>query len=119
MSLIETERLLADMVGSILKTRGVAFAPVCHFFGYQGRCSMPTAFDCSLASTYGATAGALIAAGLTGYMTTARGLTSSADRWRVGGIPLTAMMKVKGTSLYGRNKALVPSADVDLHGKAY
>jgi 6-phosphofructokinase len=49
---IETEKLLAHLVGKELKRRKekkeykAAFAPICHFFGYQGRCAFPSLFDC-------------------------------------------------------------------------
>jgi 6-phosphofructokinase 1 len=36
------------------------FAPVTHFFGYQGRSGHPSKFDCSLGSTMGFTAAVLI-----------------------------------------------------------
>jgi 6-phosphofructokinase len=125
LSLIETERLLADLVSSELKERKKlgtfksAFSPVCHFFGYQGRCSFPSDFDCSLGSTYGATSIALIRAGLTGYITTARGLSGDVSQWRLGGIPITSLTQLKAKSQYGRNKAIVPSSDVNLYSKAY
>lgn len=124
-SLIETERLLADEVGKELtkrKRQGTykgGYAPVCHFFGYQGRSSIPSVFDCSLAATYGCTAAALIASGFTGYMTTARGLTGQISEWKVGAIPFTALMKTKARSAYGINAAVVPSYEVDLSAKAY
>ena len=66
LSQIETERLLAHMVGERLakrKKEGTfkgAYAPVTHFFGYQGRSSFPSLFDCSLGSSYGFAAGALV-----------------------------------------------------------
>ena len=124
LSLLETERLLAEMVAQELKARRsqgikVPFSPVCHFFGYQGRSSMPTLFDCSLAATYGSTAAVVICAGLTGYMTTARGLVGPVSKWKVGAIPLTGVMKVKGRSQYGRNIPMVTSAEVDLTAKAF
>ena len=125
LSLLETERLLADLVADEMKRRkneGTftgAFSPVCHFFGYQARCSYPSNLDCSLGTTYGAIAVALIAGGVTGYMPTARGLTGQASKWRVGAIPLTAIMRVKGRSQYGRNKAVVPSSEVDLRSPAF
>jgi 6-phosphofructokinase 1 len=122
---IETERFLADEVGKELarrKRQGTysgSFAPVCHFFGYQGRSSTPSLFDCSLATTYGCTAAALIAEGFTGYMTTARGLTGEITNWKVGAIPLTAMMKTKVRSTYGLNFPVVHSAEVNLSAPAY
>ena len=125
LSLIETERLLSDLVGKELKERKkdgrykASFAPVCHFFGYQGRCSFPSIFDCSLGSSYGATAVALVRGGVTGYMTTARGLTGAVSTWRLGGLPISSIMKLKAKSQYGRNRVVLPSADVDLYSKAF
>lgn len=58
-SMVETELLLSQMVGKELEKRKKAgkfngkFASVCHFFGYQGRSSMPSQFDAKLAFTYG------------------------------------------------------------------
>ena len=125
LSLVETERLLAEGVAKELKARKAAgtfkasFSPITHFFGYQGRCSFPSMFDCSLGTTYGLAAAALISGGVTGYMTTARGLVGEVSHWKVGGIPLTSMMNVKAKSIYGRNKAIVPSFEVDLNAKAF
>jgi len=86
LSQIETERLLAHLVGEELKKRKAekkytgGFSPVTHFFGYQGRSGFPSKFDCNLANTYGYAAGTLIQHGLTGYCVTARGLTGKSIR---------------------------------------
>lgn len=52
---VATEELLADMVASELRRREKAgqctrfnFVPLCFYFGYQGRSSLPSTFDCSL-----------------------------------------------------------------------
>ena len=83
------------------------FSPICHFFGYQGRSCTPTHFDCQLASTYGFTAGVLIESGLTGYVTTVRGLTSGVNEWHMGGVPLIGMVEVKSKSAFGLNMSIV------------
>jgi len=95
--------LLAYLVGQELKDRkkkgeyNASFAPITHFFGYQGRCATPSLFDCTLGNTYGYLAGTLIEAGLTGYCTTARRVTASnIDEWQLGAIPLVNLIKVKG-----------------------
>ena len=68
---VGTEKLIAHLCEEELAKRkkagkyNGAFAPVTHFFGYQGRSAHPSHFDCSLASTMGYTAGVLIEAGLT------------------------------------------------------
>lgn len=63
LSQIETERLLAHLVGIEMKKRKDkkaykgSFSPITHYFGYQGRCSMPSIFDCNLAHNFGFIAG--------------------------------------------------------------
>ena len=53
LSRIETEKLLAELVGVILKQKKMSgdysgsFHYLNHFFGYEGRCGTPTEFDCS------------------------------------------------------------------------
>jgi 6-phosphofructokinase len=75
-SQLETEKLIAYYVEQELSRRKKAgnykgsFAPVTHYFGYQGRCSHPSIFDCELASTYGFGAGVLIENGLTAMCVT-------------------------------------------------
>jgi len=81
LSQIETERLISYLVGEELAKRKKAgtytgsFAPVTHFFGYQGRSAHPSHFDCSLGSTCGYAAARLIAAGVTGMCVSVKGIT--------------------------------------------
>lgn len=122
---IETEKFIAYLVDEQLKKRKKAgkykgaFAPVTHYFGYQGRCSHPTAFDCSLGSSYGFTAGVLIENGLTGYCVTAHQITAPAKKWRVGGVPLLSLLRSQPKSGFKRSDLVVPSDEVDLSGEAY
>lgn len=88
LSRLETERLLAELVSAELKKRKDidktykgSFAAITTFFGYQGRSSFPSLFDCSLASTYGFIAAMLINKGITGYVPTARGVTGPVTDW--------------------------------------
>lgn len=122
---LETERLLQELVAQELKKRKAAgsykgsFAPIPHFFGYQGRSCFPTLFDCSLASTYGFLATCLIDQGMTGYMPTARGLSGPVSEWRLGALPFISLMTVKGKSQYGARKPVVESYEVDVNSKAF
>ncbi len=124
-SKIETEKLISYFVEQELKKRkaagtyGGAFAPVTHYFGYQGRCSLPSHFDCSLGSTYGFAAGALIDHGLTGMAVTATQLTGHPNAWRVGGAPLLAMVTSRPKEGYLRQHLAVQSEDVDLHSEVF
>ena len=56
LSQINTERLLAELVGEELAKRRAAgryagkYAAICSSFGYQARCSLPSNFDCAFGS---------------------------------------------------------------------
>jgi hypothetical protein len=61
----------------------------------------------------------LIENGLTGYSVTAMQITGNANKWRVGGVPLLAMVRSQPKSGYKRSDLVVPSEEVDLNGEAY
>ena len=99
-SLIETEKLLSEMVGRRLaemKKEGKyvgKFSPQHHFFGYEGRCAAPSNFDADYCYSLGYNAAMLIGSGKTGYMSSIRNTTAPADEWIAGGIPVTMMMNM-------------------------
>jgi 6-phosphofructokinase len=49
-----------------------------HSFGYEGRCALPSHFDCSYSYTLGYTAAALIAKGHCGLMASVQNVQVSA-----------------------------------------
>ena len=122
-SLIETEKLLAEMVAdklSIWKKEGKfvgKFSPLSHFFGYEGRCAMPSNFDADYCYALGNTAAALIASGVTGYMSSVQNLTAPASEWIAGGIPTTMMMNMERR--HGEMKPVIQKALVDLNGAPF
>jgi 6-phosphofructokinase len=99
LSQIETEKLIAHFVAQELKNRKAkkeysgSFAPVTHFFGYQGRAAHPSIFDCSLGSTLGFSAASLLEFGLTGIAVSVKDVTKSPNLWRVGAVPLLALLR--------------------------
>mgnify|MGYP003310642879 CR=1 FL=1 len=119
-SLIETEQLLAEMVGKKLaewKKEGKyvgKFATQHHFFGYEGRCAAPSNFDADYCYSLGYTASMLIGSGKTGYMSSVRNTTEPADKWISGGIPITAMMNMEKRN--GKMKPVIQKALVKLDG---
>ena len=119
-SLIETEQLLAEMVGKKLaawKKEGKyagKFAIQHHFFGYEGRCAAPSNFDADYCYSLGFNAAQLIACGKTGYMSSVRNTTKPADQWLAGGIPITAMMNMEKRN--GKMKPVIQKALVRLDG---
>ncbi|EZG43176.1 phosphofructokinase [Gregarina niphandrodes] len=95
---IATERLLILMTTAELKRRGFpeqCFFPHDHYFGYEGRCAMPSNFDSNYCYALGHTAGALIDNGVTGYMAVVRGLHKPCSEWVPAGCPVTIMMNVE------------------------
>ncbi len=122
-SLIETEKLLSEMVGNKLaawKKDGKyvgKFSALHHFFGYEGRCAAPSNFDADYCYSLGVTASALIANGKTGYMASVKNLTAPADKWIAGGIPITMMFNMERRN--GEMKPVIRKALVDLNGKPF
>lgn len=122
-SLIETEKLLSDMVAVKLaqwKEEGKyvgKFAAQHHFFGYEGRCAAPSNYDADYCYSLGYTASALIAAGKTGYMSSVRNTTAPADEWIAGGIPITMMMNMERR--HGEMKPVIQKALVKLDGAPF
>ena len=117
-SLIETEKLLAEMVTVKLaqweeegKYVG-KFASMVHFFGYEGRCAAPSNFDADYCYSLGYTASLLIANGKTGYMSSVRNTTESAENWIAGGVPITMMMNME--KRHGAMKPVIQKALVRL-----
>lgn len=122
-SLIETEKLLAEMVGNKLfelkkdgKYTG-KFASQVHFFGYEGRCAAPSNYDSDYCYSLGFTASALIAAGKTGYMSSVRNTTAPAEEWIAGGVPVTMMMNMERR--HGELKPVIQKALVKLDGAPF
>ena len=146
-SLIETEKLLAEMVrtkiyeivvNKIKEEYGDIFneldenkldemvkkdklyknfATQTHFFGYEGRCAAPSNYDADYCYSLGYTASCLINAGKTGYMSSVRNTTAPADKWIAGGIPITMMMNMELRN--GEMKPVIQKALVRLDGKPF
>lgn len=122
-SLIETEQLLAEMVGKKLaqwKKDGLysgKFSTQHHFFGYEGRCAAPSNFDADYCYSLGFNASMLIASGKTGYMSSIKNTSKPVDQWIAGGIPITMMMNMEKRN--GEMKPVIRKALVELDGKPY
>src|SRR5574344_2269136 len=122
-SLIETEKLLGEMVGTKLdewKKEGKfygSFNTQVHFFGYEGRCAAPSNFDADYCYSLGFTASVLIGSGKTGYMSSVRNTTAPATEWISGGVPITMMMNMERR--HGEMKPVIQKALVDLDGAPF
>ena len=122
-SLIETEKLLGELVGrrlAELKSQGKykgSFSTQYHFFGYEGRCAAPSNFDADYCYSLGVNASLLIANGKTGYMSIVNNLTKPSAEWVAGGVPITSMMNMEKRS--GEMKPVIQKALVELDGAPF
>lgn len=122
-SLIETEKLLIEMVAkrlAHLKAEGKfkgKFSAINHFFGYEGRCAIPSNFDADYTYSLGYTASVLISEGKTGYMSSVRNLTAPSAEWIAGGVPITMMMNME--KRHGAMKPVIQKALVNLEGAPF
>ncbi|KAA6305989.1 Pyrophosphate--fructose 6-phosphate 1-phosphotransferase, partial [termite gut metagenome] len=122
-SLIETEKLLSEMVANKLtqwKKEGKydgKFSVQHHFFGYEGRCASPSNYDADYCYSLGYTASVLIANEKTGYMSSVRNTTAPAEEWIAGGVPITMLMNMERR--HGELKPVIQKALVKLDGAPF
>lgn len=122
-SLIETEKLLVEMIKkelAALKKAGKytgKFSAITHFFGYEGRCGVPSTFDATYTYALGYNAAVLAINKCSGYLSSVRKLTRKAQDWEVGGVPLTMMMNIERRK--GKEKPVIKKALVELKGEPF
>ena len=122
-SLIESEKLFAALVGDKLKARKAAgtytgkYATQTHFFGYEGRCAFPSNFDADYCYSLGYNAFMLIQYGYNGYLSKVSNLSRPAEEWVAGGMPITKMMNIERR--HGEDTPVIKKALVELDGKPF
>ncbi|MBR3973737.1 MAG: diphosphate--fructose-6-phosphate 1-phosphotransferase [Oscillospiraceae bacterium] len=122
-SLIESEKLFAALVGDVLAARKAAgtyvgkYGTQHHFFGYEGRCAFPSNFDADYCYSLGYNAFMLIQYGYTGYLSKVSNLAKPAEEWNAGGMPMTKMMNIERRN--GEDKPVIRKALVELDGAPF
>ncbi|XP_009356464.2 pyrophosphate--fructose 6-phosphate 1-phosphotransferase subunit beta [Pyrus x bretschneideri] len=120
---IETEKMLIQMVETDLEKRkqegsyNGQFQGQSHFFGYEGRCGLPTNFDSTYCYALGYAAGALLHSGKTGLISSVGNLDAPVEEWTVGGTALTSLMDVERR--HGKFKPVIKKAMVELEGAPF
>ncbi|KAI8009800.1 Pyrophosphate--fructose 6-phosphate 1-phosphotransferase subunit beta 1 [Camellia lanceoleosa] len=120
---IETEKMLIQMVETELESRKIAgaykhrFQGQSHFFGYEGRCGLPSNFDSNYCYSLGYAAGALLHSGKTGLISSVGNLNAPVEEWTVGGTALTSLMDVERR--HGKFKPVIKKAMVELEGAPF
>jgi len=121
---IDTERLLILLLQTELEIRtkkgeyNGKFSPQSHYFGYEGRCALPSYFDTHYCYALGFNAGNLIALGLTGYMSVIKNVSDKKTKnWIAGGCSLMSMMNIERRK--GKNVPVIKKALVELNGNMF
>ncbi len=122
-SLVNTERILLEMVATYLRkqrAKGIykgTFRTQNHYYGYDGRGTFPTKFDCDYTYNLGFTAYSLLANGATGYMAAVKDLHRPVTDWQPIGIPLAPLMHLEERK--GRLELVIAKQKVDLESPAF
>ncbi len=88
-----------------------------HFYGYDGRGSDPTRFDCTYTYNLGQTVFSLIANGATGQMAGILNLEQDFSRWRPIGIPIAPLMHLEERK--GKLELVLEKSIVDVNAPAF
>ncbi|MEJ2672740.1 MAG: diphosphate--fructose-6-phosphate 1-phosphotransferase [Deltaproteobacteria bacterium] len=122
-ALVNTERILLEMVATYLrkqKAKGIykgSLRTQNHYYGYDGRGTFPTKFDCDYGYNLGFAAYSLLANGATGYMAAIKDLHKPVAGWRPLGIPLAPLMHLEERK--GRLELVIAKQKVDLEAPAF
>ncbi len=115
--LISPEDPLPTAIISIYKKSEPQFKTQTHFYGYDGRGSDPTHFDCNYSYNLGMIAFHLIANGATGQMAAVKNLEKKFDKWEPIGIPIAKLMHLEERN--GKMQLVIEKTLVDANSNAF
>ena len=108
---------IPEPITRIFKKSDPKFKTQTHFYGYDGRGSDPTYFDCNYTYNLGITAFHLIANGATGQMAAIKNLEKKFDKWEPIGIPIAKLMRLEERK--GKLELVIEKSLVDLDSNAF
>jgi pyrophosphate--fructose-6-phosphate 1-phosphotransferase len=115
--LLEPDEDLPEPIVRIFKKSDPEFKTQAHFYGYDGRGSDPTHFDCNYTYNLGLAAFHLIAGGATGQMAAIRNLEKKFDKWEPIGIPIAKLMHLEERK--GKLELVMEKTLVDLNSNVF
>ncbi len=115
--LIQPEDKIPPAIEKIYNASVPKFNTQLHFYGYDGRGSDPTRFDCMYTYNLGHTAFSLIANGATGQMAAIRNLEKDFSEWEPIGIPIAPLMHLEERK--GKLTLVLEKSVVDVHSPAF
>ncbi len=115
--MIDAQEALPQALVEIFKKSEPDFKIQTHFYGYDGRGSDPTYFDCNYAYNLGLTAFHLIAGNATGQMAAILNLEQDFENWIPIGIPIARLMHLEERK--GKLDLVIEKSIVDLESNAF
>jgi pyrophosphate--fructose-6-phosphate 1-phosphotransferase len=104
-------------VEKIYKKSVPSFKTQLHFYGYDGRGSDPTRFDCNYTYNLGLTVFSLIVNGATGQMAAIKNLEKNFSDWEPIGIPIAPLMHLEERK--GKLQLVLERALVEVDSPAF
>ncbi|WP_320041360.1 6-phosphofructokinase [uncultured Desulfobacter sp.] len=115
--MLDAEDEIPQIFINIFRKSQAEFNIQTHFYGYDGRGTDPTYFDCCYAYNLGLTAFHLIAGGATGQMAAIINLEKDFHKWQPAGIPIARLMHLEERK--GRLELVMEKSIVDLESNAF
>lgn len=116
-SLVEENQNIPPAIEKIYNKSVPQFKTQTHFYGYDGRGSIPTEFDCVYTYNLGWTVFSLIANGSTGQMAAIRNIEKSFSFWEPTGVPIAPLMHLE--ERIGRLVLVLEKSLVDVRSPAF
>ncbi len=114
---IDDDGDIPEAVKKIYNQSEPKFKTQSHFYGYDGRGTDPTKFDCDYTYNLGLTVFSLIANGATGQMAAIRNLERGFDHWEPIGVPIAPLMRLEERK--GRLTLVLEKSLVDVTSPAF
>jgi pyrophosphate--fructose-6-phosphate 1-phosphotransferase len=115
--LLEEDQKIPQAIDKIYNKSVPQFKTQTHFYGYDGRGSIPTEFDCVYTYNLGWTVFSLIANGATGQMAAIRNLEKKFTDWEPVGLPIAPLMHLEERN--GRLALVLEKSLVDVRSPAF
>ncbi len=115
--LMDAEENIPGTIVEIFKKSQPDFKTQTHFYGYDGRGSAPSHFDCNYTYNLGMTAFHLIAGNATGQMAAIRNLEMEFEKWEPIGIPIAKLMHLEERK--GKLELVIEKSLVDLNSNGF
>jgi len=114
---LKEDEKIPGPIEKIFKKSVPKFKTQVHFYGYDGRGSDPTRFDCTYAYNLGLTVFSLIANGATGQMAAIKNLEKGFSSWEPIGIPIVPLMHLEERK--GKLALVLEKSVVNVHSPAF